>query len=179
MAKENLTRIGLKNDLTLPSFAYKNFNSLGDEDDEPIYKYTDPFLRNFVRDSIEGAGCNSFNQHYKSEFSDEVFEITPKELNVNGNICDLLERYFEFLNKYEEPYAIEFDSKYDVYRDSNQKGKTAFINGKINMLSVVEQLSKLIIYILLKWILTQLFYILEQCGKRIVFILKWKLLNLI
>ena len=63
----------------------------------------------FVRQSIKGGRCVAFNQHYKSEFSDEVFKIIPKELNVNGNICNLLEKYFKFLNKYEKQYAKEFD----------------------------------------------------------------------
>ena len=56
-------------------------------------------MRNFVRYSIKGGRCNAFIHHYKSEISDEVFNNISKELNVNRNICDLLEKYFEFLNK--------------------------------------------------------------------------------
>ena len=84
-----------------------------DEDDEPIYTYSDPFIKNFVRKAIKGGRCNAFNQHYKSEISDEVFDIISTELNFNGNICDVLEKYFEFLNKYEKQCAKEFNSKYD------------------------------------------------------------------
>ena len=62
-----------------------------------------------------------FFEHYKSESSDEVFNIISKELKLNGNICDLLKKYFEFLNKKEKLYAKEFDSKYEDYRDINQK----------------------------------------------------------
>ena len=65
---------------------------MGDEIDEPIYTYTDPFMRNFVRKSVKGGRCNAFNQPYKSEISDEVLNITSRELNVNGDICDLLEK---------------------------------------------------------------------------------------
>ena len=78
-------------------------------------------MRNFIRQSIKGGRCNAFNQHYKSENSDEVFNINSKEVNVNGNKCDLLKKYFEFLNKYEKPYGKDFDSKYEDYRDINQK----------------------------------------------------------
>ena len=39
---------------------------------------------------MKGGRCNAFNQHYKSENSDEVFNIISKELNVNGNICEIL-----------------------------------------------------------------------------------------
>ena len=143
MGMEELTEFGVKNSLTLPSLANKYFNSLRDENDEPIYTYTEPFMRNFVRKTIKGGRCIAFNQHYKSEISDEVFNIISKELKFNGNICNLLENYFEFLIKYEKQYGKEFDSNYDDYRDINQKEKTNYINKKLNMLPIHKELSKL------------------------------------
>ena len=111
MGIEELTTFGMKNSLTLPSLANKYFNGLGDEEDEPIRTYKDPFLRNSVRKAIKGGRCNAFNQHYKSEISNEVFYNFSKELNVNGNICEILEKFFEFLNKFEKQNAKQFDSK--------------------------------------------------------------------
>ena len=143
MGMEELTEFGMKNSLTLPSLANKYFNSLRDENDEPIYTYTDPFMRNFVRKAIKGGRCNAFNQHYKSEFSNEVFNTISKELSVNGNICDLLGKYFKILNKYEKQYGKEFDSRYDDYRDINEKEKTDYMNKKLKMLPIHQELSKL------------------------------------
>ena len=120
---EELTGFGLKNSLTLPSLANEYFKSLREENNDPIYTYTDPFMRKFVRKAIKGGRCNAFNQHYKSELSDEVFNIISKELNVNGNICEFLDKYFKFLIKYEKQYAKEFDSKYDEYRNFTKKRK--------------------------------------------------------
>ena len=99
MGIEELTGFGMKNTLILPYLANKYFNSLRDENVEPIYTYNDPFLRNFVRKSIKGGRCNTINQHFISEISDEVFNIISKELNVNGNICEILEKNFELLNQ--------------------------------------------------------------------------------
>ena len=93
---EELTEFGMKNSLTLPSLANKYFNSLRDENDEAIYTYTDPFMRNFIRKAIKGGRCNAFNQYYKSEISDEVFNIISKQLNVNSNICDILKNISNF-----------------------------------------------------------------------------------
>ena len=93
--------------------------------------------------AIKGGRCNAFNQHYKSEISDKVFNIISKELNDNGNVCDILEKYFEFLNKHEKQYAKEFDSKYDDYRDIDQKEKEKYVNKKLNMLPIHKKLSKL------------------------------------
>ena len=140
---EELTKFGMKTSLTLPSLANKFFNSLRDENHEPIYTYTDPFMRDFVRKAIQGGRCNAFNQRYKSEIVDEVFNIISKELNVEGNECDILEKYFEFLNKYEKQYGKEFDSNYDDYRDINQKEKEKYVNKKLNILSIHKELSKL------------------------------------
>ena len=106
---EELTNFGMKNSLTLPSLANKYFNSLRNENDEPIHTYTDPFMRNFLSKSIKGGRCNAFNQHYKSEFSNEVFNIISKELNVSGNVCDNLEKCFEFSNKLEKEYEKDID----------------------------------------------------------------------
>ena len=128
MGMETLTGFGMKRSLTLPALANKYFNSLRNENDEPIYTYTDPFMRNFVRKATKGSRCNTFNQYYNSEISDEVFNIISKELNVNGNICDILEKYFEFLSKYEKQYAKEFDSKDDDYRDIDQEEKEKYVN---------------------------------------------------
>ena len=109
MGMEELTNFGKKNSLFLPSSAIKFYNILTDENDEPIYTSTDPFLRNFVPNAIKGGICNAFNQHYISEISDEVLNNISKELDINGNICENLEKYFKFLNKYEKQYAKEFD----------------------------------------------------------------------
>ena len=100
-------------------------------------------MRNFVRKAIKGGRYNAFNQHYKSGISDEVFNIISKGLNVNGNIYEISEKYFELLNKYEKQYAKEFDSKYDDYRNIDQKEKEKYVNQKLNMLSIQKELSKL------------------------------------
>ena len=133
----------MKNSLTLPSLASKNFSNLRDENDEPIDTYTDPFMRNFARNSVKGCRCNAFYQLYKSEISDEIFNIISRELNVNRNMCNLLEKNFEFSNKYEKLYAKELDSKYEDYRDLNQEEKSVCINKKRNMLPIHKDLSKL------------------------------------
>ena len=123
MGMEELTGFGMKNSLTLPSLPNKYFNSLRDENDEPIYTYTDTFVRNFVRKAIKGGRCNASNQHYKSEISDEVFNIISKELNVDGNIYDILEKYFKFLSNYEKQYAKEFNSNMTIIETLIKKKK--------------------------------------------------------
>ena len=141
---EKLTNFGTKNSLTLPSLANKHLNSSRHENDEPIYTYTDPFMRNYVRNSIRGGRFKAFNQYYKSEISDEVFKIISRKLNFNCNICDLLEKFFEFSNnKFEKLYAKDFDSKSEDYRVINQKEKVDYINNQLNMLPIHKELSKL------------------------------------
>ena len=142
MGMEELTKFGMKNSLTLPSLANKYFNSLRDENDAPIYTYTDPFMRNFVRKAIKGGRCNALNHYYKSENSDEVFNIISKELNVGNvgsNVCDILEKYFKFLNKYEKEYEKEFHSKYNDYRDIDQKEKENMLTRNLTCYQFIKR----------------------------------------
>ena len=99
---EDLTYFGMKNSLTLPSPPEKYFNSLRDENDETIYTYNDECMRYFVRQSLKGGRCAVFNQYYESTISDEVFNYISKGLDVNGNICEILDKYFKYENKHEK-----------------------------------------------------------------------------
>ena len=171
---EEVTNFSMKNFLTIASLAKKCLNSLRDENDEPIFAYTDPFMKDFLRNSKNGSMCNAFSQQYKSEIDDEVFIKNSEKIKVNSNICDLPERYFEFLNKYEKLYAKEFDLKYEDYRNFNQKEKIDFNNNKLNILLIHEKLSRVDIK-KHKWFLKQLLYILQQCGLIIQYIRKQRL----
>ena len=115
MGMEVLTNFGMKNSLTLPSLANKYFNILREENDETIYAHTDPLLRNFVSQSIKGARCSILNQYYESSFSDNVFNILPQELNAQGNICEFMEKNFEFTNKHRKTKENEYYSQLKGY----------------------------------------------------------------
>ena len=58
----------------------------------------------------------------------ELFIFVAEELDFHGNVCQILIKYFEFLNKYEKLYAKPVDSKYDCYRDIDQKEKNYYVN---------------------------------------------------
>ena len=142
---EELTRFGMKNSLTLPSLANKYFNSVKDESDEPIYTYNDEFMRHFVRQSIKGGRCSALNQHYKSNISQEVFNIISKELNVNGNdnVCEIIDKFFEYTNKQRKIIEDEYDSKFKDYRDIDVEERTEHINKEFNKLPIHKKLQKL------------------------------------
>ena len=82
---------------------------------------------------------NSFTQQCKYKISDDVFKIISKELDTVGNICEISEKFFEFLSKHEKLYAKEFDSNFKDYRDINPKGKEKFKNKKPNFLPIHKQ----------------------------------------
>ena len=54
---EQTTGFCMKNNLTLPSLGWKNFNSLRDESNEPIYPYKNKKMRCSVRQSLEEVGA--------------------------------------------------------------------------------------------------------------------------
>ena len=54
-AMEELTGFSMKDCLSLPGLGLKNFNSLGTEEDEPIYTYNDKYMRWFARQAAYGG----------------------------------------------------------------------------------------------------------------------------
>ena len=98
-AREKHTGFSMKDCLSLPGLGWKYFNSLRTDEDEPIYTYNDKYMRLFLRQSIEGVKVCAFNWYYKSKICDDIFKIISEELNVNGNIYDIIEAYLEHKNK--------------------------------------------------------------------------------
>ena len=86
--------------MSLPGLGWKYFNSLRTEEDETIYTYNDKYVRWFVRQSIKEGRVSAFNQHFKSKFCDDLLKIISEELNVKGNIYDIIEAYLNSKNKH-------------------------------------------------------------------------------
>ena len=142
---EELTGFGMKNSLTLPSLANKYFNSLRDESDEPIYTFNDEFMRHFVRQNIKEGRCSALNQYYKSNISKEGFNIISKELNVkdNDNVCEIIDKFFEYTNKQRKIIEDENDSNFKDYRDIDVEERTEHINKELNKLPIHKKIQKL------------------------------------
>ena len=87
-------------------------------------------MRHFVRQSLKGCRCGSYSQFYISAISHDLLNIISKELNVNGKVCEIIDKYFEYTNKLRK---IEngFDSLFKDYRDINQEKKTNYNNKKL------------------------------------------------
>ena len=133
---EELTGIGMKSSTTLPSLTNKYFISLRDENDEPIYTYSNPFMRNFVRQSLKEGRCTVFNQYHKSTISDGVFNVISREIDVNGNICEILYKNFEYTSKHRKVIEDEYGSQFDDYRDNDEEQVTKLINKELNKLPI-------------------------------------------
>ena len=93
-------------------------------------------MRQLLRQSIKGGKCVALNQYYKFVISDEVFNIISTEIKVNGNICEILNKYFEYTNKHKKPFENEFDSQFEDHRDINQDEKAKYVNDKLSKLTI-------------------------------------------
>ena len=124
----------------LPSLANEYFNSLRDENDEPIYTHNPEYMRYFVRQSTKGGICGSFNQCCKSNISSEAFNNISKEIDINGNICEILDIHFEFLKKHRKTIENNFDSRFQDYRVINENENSKYFNDKLGNLTIHEKL---------------------------------------
>ena len=96
---EEITGFSMKDCLSLPSLGLKYFKSSRTED-EPIYTYNDKYMRHFVRQAAYGGRVCAFNQYYKSKSCDDFLKIISEELNVKGNVYDIIEGYMNYKNKH-------------------------------------------------------------------------------
>ena len=59
---QEITGFGMKGCVSLPGLGRKDFNSLREEEDEPIFTYNDKYMRRFVRQNIKGGTVCACNQ---------------------------------------------------------------------------------------------------------------------
>ena len=59
-----------------------------------------------------------------------MFKIISKELNVNGNVCEILEKIFEYTNKHRKIGENEYDAQFNDYRDNDDEERNEHINKK-------------------------------------------------
>ena len=121
---EELSGFAMQNSLTLLSLANNFFNILRDENGEPNYTYNDEWTRYFVPKRVTGGRCSALNQYYKSVISDEIFKIFSKQLGVNGNVCEIVDKYFEITTKHRKIIEDEYDSQFE--EDETYKNSFSF-----------------------------------------------------
>ena len=138
---EEITRFGRKDCLSLPGLGWRYFNSLSIEEDEPIYTYNDNYMIWPIRHSIEGGRVCAFKYYYKSKICDDLLKIVSEELNMKGNIYDILEAYLKYKNKLFKIYEKDYENEFDEYRDEDVKEKEICINKKLRKLPI-HQLKK-------------------------------------
>ena len=120
---KKLTGFGMKNSTTLQSLADKYFNSLRNEKNEHIYTYNIEYMRHIVRQSTKDGRCTILNEYQKSSKSDNVFNNISQELNFQSNICETIDKFFEFTNNFEKTSKAEYDSQFDDYRNFKPRRK--------------------------------------------------------
>ena len=147
---EELTRFSMNDCLSLPGLGLKYFNSLGTEQDEPIYTYNDKYMRWFVRQAAYGGRDCAFTQYYKSKHSDDIFKIISEELKVEGNEQDNKEAYMKYKNEDYESFEKEYEDQFNDYRNENAEDEEKYINEKLSELPV-HQLIKHLNLIELLW----------------------------
>ena len=138
---EDITGFSMKDCLFLPCLGWKYFDSLKTEEDEPIYTYNDKYMRWFVRQSVKRGRVCAFNQYYKSKICDDISKIISEELDVKENVYYFLEVYLKYKNKHLKSSEIEYESKFNDYRNENIEEKEKYIYEKLCQL-LIHQFTK-------------------------------------
>ena len=84
-------------------------------------------MRWFVRQSKKGGRVCAFNQYYKSKSCDDVLKILSEELNVKGNVYDIIEAYMNYKNKHLKFIKEDYESKFNDYRNLDEEEKEKYL----------------------------------------------------
>ena len=125
---QDFTGFSMKVCLSLPGLRWKYFNSLGSEEDEPIYTYNDRYMRWFIRQSNKKGRACAFNQYYDSKNCDDILNNISEKINVRGKICDFIEVYLNYKNKQFRMIEKEYENCFNGYRDEDVEEKEKYIN---------------------------------------------------
>ena len=79
----------------------------------------------------------------KPIISDEKFGFISAELNINGNKCKILKKYFEYVIKHKEIFKENYKSKLEDCRDICKKEKAKYVNNKLSKLPIHNKLKHL------------------------------------
>ena len=129
-AMEKITGFSMIDCLSAPRLRWKYFNSMRDESDEPIDTYNDKYTRWFIRQSIKGGRVCAFNQYYEFKICDEVLKILSEELNVKGNVYDIIEAYMKDKKNHLKIIKRDCESKFNDYRDIDEEETNNYIDKK-------------------------------------------------
>ena len=69
-----------------------------------------------------------------------MLNIVSKELDKIGDICEILDKYFEYVNIQKKIAENEYDSQFEDYRDVNQEERTKHINKELTKLALHKKL---------------------------------------
>ena len=66
-----------------------------------------------------------------------MFNIISKELNIddiNENVCEIIDKCFEYTNEKRKIIEDEYDSNFQDYRDIDEEERTEHFNKELNKL---------------------------------------------
>ena len=126
-AMQEITGFSMEDCLSAPGIGWKYFKSMREENDEPIYTYNDKNMNWFVRQSIKGGRVCAINQYYKSKNCDKVLKILSEELNVIGNVDDIIEVYVKYKNHQMNIFRKAYESIFNDYRDIDKEEMNNYI----------------------------------------------------
>ena len=72
-----------------------------------------------------------------------MFNIISKELIIDDNVCEIIDKYFEYTNEQRKIIEDEYDLNFKDYRDIDEEERTEHINKELNKLPIHKKLQKL------------------------------------
>ena len=108
-----------------------------------IYTYNDKDMRCFVRQSIKRRRVCAFNQYYKSITCNDILNFLSEELNIEGNVFDIIDANLNYKNKQFKFYKKDYENQFNDYRHQNAEEKEKNINEKTSKLPIHQLIKQI------------------------------------
>ena len=109
MEMQNMSVFGLIDCLTEASVGWKCFGTY--IKDRDFYTFSDKYVSVFIRRSIKGDRCGSFNRYFESKHFDQIFLTVKNHLKTNDNeISNVVDEHLNFIITKRDEIKLEYEN---------------------------------------------------------------------
>ena len=99
---------GIKDCLTEASLGWICFGTYNKV--RQFYNFNDKYVRDFVRKSIHGGRCVSFNRFCESNQCEEILKIITKLKKKDNEFSNIFDNSLKNINNKRDEYKLEFEN---------------------------------------------------------------------
>ena len=117
---QKITSVSYKNSLTESSLGWACLGKYLKEDSKTFFTPKNRYVRNFIRKTVRVGRVICLNRLFASSSFDKSVNMLEKYYGSNLELSDFFEKYFDYIEKFEEFYNVKVEYRFSDYRQINR-----------------------------------------------------------